>query len=305
MATILLIEGSESPRAQIQEAVERSGLFSRVLAARDGFEAQSVLRADRVDLVLSDLEMSGVSGEKLLEISNARGGRGQAAFLFLTESENVSCTLSRFENDPCDVVSKPFDTADLIARLRLQMKIKRLRDEVFERSQQLERESTIDPFTGLRSRTFIEEVLGIEILRAQRHRIPLSILMADLDHLRRVNDRLGHSAGDAVLQSTANILRRNLRTTDFPGRFGGEEFLVVLPHTPIAGAQAVADFWRETVAQTPMHVAEDTQVEVTISIGVAELRSPMKTREELVKAADEALCAAKANGRNRVVAANI
>jgi len=156
----------------------------------------------------------------------------------------------------------------------------------------------------LRSRNFIQEILGIEILRAQRYRTPLSILMADLDHFQGVNDRLGHPAGEAVLRGAASLLRRNLRATDFPGRLGGKEFLVVLPHTPIAGALAVADSWREMVATSPVQVSEGKQVEVTVSVGAAELRPPMKTREHLVKAADEALSAAKANGCNRVAVAS-
>ena len=302
MATILLIEDSESQRTRIQEAVERSGLFSRVLEARDGLEAEKVLRADSADVVLCDLETPRVSCEKLLQIGEPRADRGQTSFLFLTALTNLSRALSLFENETCDVVSKPFEAADLISRLRLQIRLKRLRDEVQEKSQRLEKESTMDALTGLRSRSFMQEALKVEILRAQRHRMPLSILMADLDHLRRVNERLGEHAGDAVLLHAASFVRRNLRSTDISGRFGGEEFLVILPHTPIAGGVAVAEFWREMVAKSPVQVGGGEQVEMTISLGVADLRPPMRTREELVKAAEEALSAAKERGRNCVVA---
>jgi diguanylate cyclase (GGDEF)-like protein len=302
VATILLIEDSESHRTRIQDAVERSGLFSRVLEARDGLEAERVLQTEGADIVLCDLETPRVSGEKLLQIAEPRAGRGQISFLFLTAPGNLSRALSVFDDETCDVVSKPFDAADLIARLRLQMRIKRLRDEVLEKRQQLEKESTVDTVTGLRSRSFMQEALRVEILRAQRHRIPLSVLMADLDHFRRVNERWGKAAGDAVLQHTASFVRRNLRSTDLAGRFGGEEFLVILPHTPIAGGVAVAEFWREMVAKSPVQVGEGERIEVTISLGVADLRPPMKTWEELVKAANEALSAAKAKGRNCVVA---
>lgn len=302
MATLLVIEDSESQRTRIQEAVERSGLFSRVLEARDGLEAETVLRADSADVVLCDLETPRVSCEKLLQIGEPGAGRGQTSFLFLTASTNLSRALSLFENETCDVVSKPFEAADLISRLRLQMRIKRLRDEVLEKSQRLENESMLDAVTGLRSRTFIQEALGVEILRAKRHRTPLSVLMADLDHLRRVNERLGEAAGDAVLMHVASFVRRNLRSTDIPGRFGGEEFLVILPHTSIAGGLAVAEFWREMVAKSPVQVGGGEQVEMTISLGVADLRPSMRTWEELVKAADEALSAAKERGRNCVVA---
>jgi len=301
MVSILLIGGPESH--SLKEALQHSELFSQVLEARDGLEAQRVLHDDPVDIVLCDLEVLGTSGERLLQARDAGAGRGETSFVFLTASENVSRTLSRIDQETCDVVSKSFDPAELIARLRLQTKIKQLNEEVRERSRRLEKESTLDPLTGLRSRSFIREVLRTEILRAQRHHIPLSILMGDLDHLRGLNERWGRSAGDAALQGVADFLRRNLRSTDSPGRFGDEEFLVVLPHTPIAGAQAVAEFWRKAVAKTPLQVAGGEVIEMTVSIGVADLRPPMKTREELVKAAEEALSAAKAKGRNSVVVA--
>jgi diguanylate cyclase (GGDEF)-like protein len=300
MATVLVIEGQST---QMQEVVGCSGLFSRVLEARDGLEAQRVLEGGGVDVVLCDLETPRVNGEKLLEIGDAQSPRGQI-FLFLAGSAPPLFAQGLSDHEACDVVSKPFDAADLIARLRLQMRIKRLRDQVLEQNEQLERESTIDPITGLRSLSFMQEALRVEILRAQRHRIPLSIAMADLDHFRRVNEQWGPAVGDAVLQYAASFVRRNLRSTDFAGRFGGEAFLLILPHTPLAGAVAVAEFWREMVGKSPVKIGEGQQVEMTLSLGVADLRSPMRSREELVRAADEALRAAKAKGRNCVVAAS-
>jgi diguanylate cyclase (GGDEF)-like protein len=302
MAAILLIEDSESQRTQLQEAVGRSGLFARVVEARDGPEALKVLQSDCIDIVLCDLEAPGLD-ETLIQMRDAACGRGQSSFIFLSASASAPRTLGPLQGDACDIISKPFDQADLIARLRLHVKINRLQDELLEKTRQLEKGSTVDCVTGLRSLNFIQEILGIEILRAQRYRTPLSILMADLDHFQRVNG-LGHSAGDAVLRGAASLLRRNLRATDFPGRLGGKEFLVVLPHTPIAGALAVADSWREMVATSPVQVSEGKQVEVTVSVGAAELRPPMKTREHLVKAADDALSTAKANGCNRVAVAS-
>ncbi|HBZ70246.1 MAG TPA: hypothetical protein DEP35_11125 [Deltaproteobacteria bacterium] len=303
MTSILLIEDSESQRTQIEEAVDRCGLFSRVLRARGGLEAEKVLRSDCVDIVLCDLEAPRVGAQKLLQMRDTRAGRGASSFLFLAASADAPRALGLFDNEVCDVVLKPFDAADLISRLRLQMRIKRLRDEVLEKSEQLEKGSTTDPLTGLRLRGFMEGALGVEILRAQRHRMPLSIVRADLDDLGRVNEQWGHPAGDAVLKHAASFVRRNLRSTDFSGRMGEAEFLLILPHTPIAGGVAVAEFWREMVAKSPVQLGEGKQVEITISLGVADLHPPLRTREELLKAAEDALGAAKAKGRNCVVAA--
>jgi diguanylate cyclase (GGDEF)-like protein len=298
MSTILLVDDSESRRRQIQETVERSGLFSRVLEAREGSEAERALRGQSVDVVLCDLGTPGVGD--LLQVCDTATGRGPTSFLFLSAPADLSSALQRFDHEACDVVSRTIDAADLAARLRLQIRLKRLRDEVLEKSERLEKESTIDVVTGLRSPGFMREALRVEALRAQRHRIPLSILMAELDDAGEVLERYGLVAQDAVLRYAASFVRKNLRSTDFSGRYGAGKFLVILPHTPIAGGVAVAEFWREMVAKNRVQVAEGVGIEVTISSGVADLRPTMKVPDELVKAAEEALLAGKAQGRGRV-----
>jgi diguanylate cyclase (GGDEF)-like protein len=300
MATILLVEGSERRRTQIHDLVERCGLFSRVLEAGDGREAERALRGQGVDVVLCDLETPGVSGERLLQLRDPAAP--QTSFLFLSPPADLAQALQRFDHDACDVVPQSLDATDLTARLRLQLRLGRLRNEVLEKKARLEQESTLDVATGLRSRVFMQEALRVETLRAQRHRIPLSIVRAELDPLPQSIDQPGGCTHDALLRHTASFVRKNLRATDLSGRFGAEEFLVILPHTPIAGGIAVAEFWREMVAKHRVPVLEGRDIDVTISLGVADWRPTTRTQDELLQLAEEGLRAARTKGGNCAVA---
>ena len=164
----------------------------------------------------------------------------------------------------------------------------------------LARLSTVDALTGLRNRRYVDELLSIEFLRAKRYGTPLSILLADLDHFKAVNDRWGHPAGDAVLRTVAGILLGSLRATDTGGRYGGEELLVVLPQTDAEAAMIVAERWRMAVAETPTRTPAGEEILVTLSVGIAERSDAMETPADLVTLADEALYRAKQSGRNRI-----
>ena len=146
----------------------------------------------------------------------------------------------------------------------------------------------------------MDELLSIEFLRERRYGTPLSILLADLDHFKAVNDRWGHPAGDAVLRAVAGILSSSLRATDTGGRYGGEELLVVLPQTDAAAAETVAERWRRAVEETPTRTPAGDEIPVTLSVGIAERGEAMETPADLVAVADEALYRAKQAGRNRI-----
>ncbi|HVP29072.1 MAG TPA: diguanylate cyclase [Myxococcota bacterium] len=300
MATILLVDDSGVQRAEIRRAVEASGVFDRIVEAADGLEGLKRLLTEDIDVVLCDLEMPGLDGEKLLRVKEARGGVGETPFLFLTASPDPARRARLLEHGASDAITKPFDAFDLVARLRLQLKVKRLQDELREKNRMLEEASTTDCVTGLRSRRYVSEVLERELSRARRHRTPLSILMADLDHFKSVNDRFGHPAGDAVLRGAADLLREGLRKSDVAGRVGGEEFLVILPQTDRVGGRMAAERWQKPLAGTPLALPSGDTVRVTVSIGVAQLETHMETSGALVQAADAALYAAKKNGRNRI-----
>jgi diguanylate cyclase (GGDEF)-like protein len=162
--------------------------------------------------------------------------------------------------------------------------------------------SSRDSLTGLYNRWFVLETIDSELNRALRHGSPMSLLMLDLDHFKRINDTWGHSAGDQVLQSIGRVLRESCRVYDVPGRYGGEEFCIVLPETKTGNTTAVAERIRQRLAASEL-TCGDGSISVTASIGIAGMDSPdagVLSPAELIERADQALYAAKNRGRNRV-----
>jgi diguanylate cyclase (GGDEF)-like protein len=300
MAAILVIEDSQSDRAEIRRAIDASRLFDRVLEGADGIHGLKLLMSEPVDAVLCDLEMPGLDGEKLMRVKNSSPRYANVPFIFLTASTDLDRRARLLQDGASDAISKPFHAAELVARLGLHLKVKRLQDELMVKNATLARLSTVDVLTGLRTRRYVKELLSIEFLRARRYGTPLAILMADLDHFKEVNDRYGHPAGDAVLQGVADSLLSSLRATDTAGRYGGEELLVVLPQNDAEGGAVLAERWRGAVDGVTYKSPEEEAISVTISIGVAEYAEGFETPDDLVAAADKALYRAKANGRNLV-----
>ena len=300
MATILVIEDSESHRAEIRQAVDASSLFDRILEAADGIHGLKLLMSEPVDLVLCDLEMPGLDGEKVMRVKSSSPRYTNVPFLFVTASTDLDRRARLLEQGACDAIAKPFHPAELVARLGLHLKVNRLQDELMVKNATLARLSTVDALTGLRTRRYVKELLSIEFLRARRYATPLAVLMADLDHFKRVNDSHGHPAGDAVPQGVADSLLRSLRATDTAGRYGGEELLVVLPQNDGKGGAVVAERWRLSVEGTSYRDLGEQPISVTVSIGLAEYGGNFETPDDLVAAADKALYRAKEKGRNRV-----
>jgi diguanylate cyclase (GGDEF)-like protein len=170
----------------------------------------------------------------------------------------------------------------------------------------LEEECIMDPLLGVYNRRFMERQLDLEIERAQRYDFPVSVLMIDIDHFKRVNDVYGHQVGDAVLWDLCAILVSGVRNVDTVARYGGEELVIVAPHTAGNDAMVMAERLRKSVefADFPSiqeHVASEELPHLTISIGIASLTDDVKVAQDLIKRADEAMYFAKREGRNRVV----
>lgn len=303
MATLLLIEDSAGQRAEIRTALESSAAFDRILEAQDGIHGLRLLLSEPVDVVLCDLELPGLDGEKLLRMRTAARGECEVPFLFLSAVTDYERRARLLRGGASDSITKPFHAADLVARLELHLKLVRLQRELIQKNRLLEQLSTTDPLTGLRNRRYLTEMLAVEFLRAQRHRTPLAVVMGDIDHFKAVNDRHGHAAGDAVLEGVAGVLKRRMRGSDHGGRYGGEEFLLVLASAELEGARIFAERLRQEIDETEFR-SESGPIHVTLSVGVAELRACHETPGDLVAEADEALYRAKQAGRNRVASAS-
>ena len=174
-----------------------------------------------------------------------------------------------------------------------------LEAEVRKRTAQLEHMATTDELTGLFNRREIMRILDVEIARINRQHTPLSIMMLDLDHFKSINDSFGHQSGDRALEHVATLFKQLVRSTDFAGRIGGEEFLIILPDTALSNSHELAERIRLTTANTTGNTVTPA---CTVSIGIAQLREG-DTLQSLIQRADEALYQAKSNGRNCVAGA--
>ena len=200
--------------------------------------------------------------------------------------------------DAC--IRRPVDLDELFVRVRAGERILDLQTQLLAAQDSLREQATHDALTGLWNRAAILETLAAEVDRARREHTPLAVIMADLDHFKNVNDTHGHGAGDVVLRETASRMRQVLRTYDMIGRYGGEEFLIVVPQCDLTISACTAERLRLAVAGEPV-VTEQTSLYVTASFGIAAasaLEDPHG--DALIQAADVALYAAKRAGRNRV-----
>jgi two-component system cell cycle response regulator len=202
-----------------------------------------------------------------------------------------------------DYLVPPVDKNELLARVRTQVRnrryIEKLRDDV-QKSLEL---AITDALTGLHNRRYMERHIGGLVEQASSLGKPLAVLMLDVDHFKAINDSYGHAAGDEVLREFALRIRRSIRGLDLACRYGGEEFLVVMPETDLSAAALAAERLRRRIASDPFPIQRgERAMEVTISVGIAALAEG-EDPASVLKRADEALYRAKRDGRNRVVPA--
>jgi two-component system cell cycle response regulator len=210
--------------------------------------------------------------------------------IFLTAHAQTTARVAGLDAGAVDYIVKPFDEAELTARVRAALRTKAVRDRLVE-------QATRDALTGLLNRREIDVQAESAVKLAERHGRPVSFLVADLDHFKQINDRHGHAAGDEVLREAARRIRAACRGSDIVGRYGGEEFLVILPETEASQAITTGDKLRRVLSERPIE-SDLVEIPVTASVGVAEWAVGM-TRTSLFAAADEALYEAKRLGRNR------
>jgi two-component system cell cycle response regulator len=201
-----------------------------------------------------------------------------------------------------DYLIRPVDQQELTARLRTQVRRKRYNEQLRASVTETIEMAVTDSLTGLHNRRYLDSHLQTLFDRAVARRRPLSLMITDIDRFKTINDRFGHDGGDRVLREFASRLRKNVRGIDLACRYGGEEFVVVMPDTTQEIAEKVAERIRAEIAGKPFEVGGGEPVTVTVSVGVSAIRRGADTVPELLKRADVALYEAKTNGRNRVVA---
>jgi two-component system cell cycle response regulator len=272
-----------------------------VVAADTGLKAWEMLQApDPPRLAILDWMMPGLDGVEVCRRVRELAREPYIYILLLTARDSAEELVEGMEAGADDYLRKPVNSHELRVRLRAGRRILDLQEELVHAREILRRQATRDPLTQLWNREAMFDILGRELKRARRESGAVSIVMADLDDFKSVNDRLGHAAGDAVLQEAARRMGLCVRPYDSPCRYGGEEFLIVLPGCDLEGATMRAEEIRSAMAGTPFQVPEGV-LSVTCSLGVTALTGDAGFDEvALLHEADEALYAAKRNGRNRV-----
>ncbi|MCC7043520.1 MAG: diguanylate cyclase [Acidobacteria bacterium] len=294
---VLIADDELVSRRLLQSMLVRLGY--EVVVASDGVEAQTILLApDGPRLAILDWMMPGADG-----LAVCRTIREQApAYVYvivLTSKDRKEDLVAAFDAEVDDFITKPYEPVELRARLRSGERVLALQATLLETQAMLQQQATHDSLTGLWNRGMIHEQLGRELKRAARSGEPVAVIMADLDHFKQINDRYGHAAGDEVLRQASARMRGVLRDHDGISRYGGEEFLVLLPQTGIDAALAIAERVRTAITSQPV-VIGDQSLPVTLSMGLATTAEHPAEVDPLIAAADAALYRAKAAGRNRV-----
>ena len=304
MATVLIIDDSEAVRATVQKALLDEPRVARVLTAADGIAGFKQLMEQPVDLVLCDLIMPVLDGFKFLALKQTRAEFSDVPVIMLTGEEDVRAKVQGLTAGASDYLTKPFDAHELLARVRIHLKLKELQDDLRVKNQRLEQLTRTDELTGLHNRRFFMEMLRNEFKRSERYGTQVVYVMADIDHFKRVNDSYGHLVGDRALVAVADALARTARAQDLVGRYGGEEFAMMLPHTELKGGELAAERHRKQVEQSVLQL-DQGPLAMTMSFGVASFPRPDVARvEDLIALADDALYRAKSAGRNRVMVAS-
>ncbi len=296
---ILVAEDDAISRLLLERTLEKVGY--EVTAVNNGRAALEELNAeDPPRLALLDWVMPEVDGVGVCRTVRGSKHLNYTYLILLSSKESKKDIVQGLESGADDYLTKPFDPEELKARLRAGERILELEDRLVDARESMRFQATHDRLTSLWNRGVIEELLSREIHRSKREKSCTAVMMCDLDHFKGVNDKHGHAAGDDVLREVSRRLHAAVRSYDMVGRYGGEEFLVVLNKCDPNCALTRAESLRTTIASRKMRAA-GSSLTVTMSVGLA-LSSDFETCsvEEIIHHADLALYAAKAAGRNCV-----
>jgi diguanylate cyclase (GGDEF)-like protein len=297
---VLLAEDDPVARLLTTRLLRKAGY--EVIAVADGEAALATLRETFCPLLLTDWEMPGLDGPSLLRAVRTGDWPGYVYAVLLTGRDGREHVLQGLDAGADDYLKKPVDEAELVARMKTGHRIAALEERLRAAERVARQLSLTDALTGAYNRRHLVEELPLEFERARRHRHALSLAICDIDHFKKINDTHGHPAGDEVLRAFAQLLRSSVREIDWVARFGGEEFVVVLPATDHAGALQVAEKLRVLAAGLLVPFG-DTTIRLTASFGVASIEpgwpaAPLPAA--LIEQADLCLYRSKQAGRNRV-----
>ncbi len=282
---VLLVEDDLNIAHLIKLVLTKSGMH--VETAMDGIQALDMVKSIEPGIIVSDIMMPNMDGYAFREQLLKDEYLASIPFVFLTAKDQISDVVTGMEYDADAYIPKPFEPEVLVAKI----------DAILRKYSRLNRLLLFDALTNVFNRRTLESRLSLELKRVNRYQQPVTIIMTDLDHFKQVNDTYGHDYGDQVLITVASLFKEEIRDTDFVGRVGGEEFVLVLPNTDKEAGLFVANRMRNRVEAYAFEHGE-----VTFSGGAVSAPEDGTDMKELLKKADQALYRAKENGRNQIVA---
>ena len=281
--------------------VRLDALGYRTAAAPDGETALQMVAESPPDLILLDVMMPHMDGNEVARRIKGDKSLPYIPIIMQTALDSTHSKVAGLDAGADDYITKPINYAELQARMGAALRIKALQDEVKAKNVQLAEMAITDALTGVFNRRHLDELLDEMFEHSLRLHEYLALAMFDIDHFKRVNDKFGHQAGDAVLAQFARLLKHLARDIDRVGRYGGEEFVVLLPGTALDAGVTFAERVRQEV-EAHWFDYDGGALKCTVSVGVAAWHHPgIESRQHLVKAADDSLYIAKALGRNKVI----
>ncbi len=290
---ILVVDDEADATRLFYEVFTRKGY--EVIEAPDGQTGLRLAQEKNPDVILLDIDLPDINGFEVCRLLKTDPATANIPIIFVSahfmdENSKVKA-LSIGGND---FITKPYSIPELAARVGVMVRIRKAEDA-------LRLQSVTDSLTGLYNRRFMFERFEEELSRAKRHGMSMACVVIDLDHFKKVNDEYGHLAGDTVLRNVSELLLQHARMEDFPCRYGGEEFLLILPQTNTAGALTLAERIRESLEKKAIRTDEGL-IHITMSAGIAAYpENGGETSDDLLHLADTALYQAKERGRNLVV----
>ncbi len=297
--TILIVEDGERDARLLESCLH--GMPVRVLQAKSGQEALVYAKRRQVDLVVLDILLPDIDGFEVCRQIKEDSRTEDIQIVMVTCLRDLDNRIKGIEMGVDDYLIKPVQSRELLARIKTLLKKKFYLNRLQLHLEAALTTAILDGLTGLYNHSYLERFLELELKKSARHRYPVALLMIDLDDFKACNDSFGHLAGDQVLKEVGQVLQGVMRDTDLAGRYGGEEFAVVLPYCDKPNAERVAERVRQEIAAHPFsEKIDEFQGALTVSIGVAAYPEDAATPEDLMRRADRMLYAAKGDGKNRV-----
>ncbi|HAD87821.1 MAG TPA: PleD family two-component system response regulator [Rhodospirillaceae bacterium] len=300
-AVVTVVDASEIQGGNIRDLLSRDDHKVTVLKTYE--DASKTIADDLPDVVVISMDFEGDEPLRLASRLRSTEVTRQVPILLIGDAEDEINLIKGLELGVNDCVVRPVDEQEIVARVRTQVRRKRYQELLQANFQQHLSMALTDGLTGLHNRRYLESHIDGIVRRTGDGTKGVSLMLIDLDHFKRVNDTYGHAAGDEVLKIVAKRILRNIRGFDTAARFGGEEFVVAMPDTPLDVAFTVADRIRVKVAEEPVTLPDGSPISVTLSAGVAESDPKGDTTADLIERADKALYIAKHEGRDMVIKA--